>query len=47
MTRDSLLGTLRLSTLSGPTFLDIGCGSGLFSLAAYQLGAAVRSFDYD
>jgi 2-polyprenyl-3-methyl-5-hydroxy-6-metoxy-1,4-benzoquinol methylase len=45
--RDSLRGTLDLSTLSGRTFLDIGCGSGLFSLAACQLGAAVRSFDYD
>jgi 2-polyprenyl-3-methyl-5-hydroxy-6-metoxy-1,4-benzoquinol methylase len=45
--RDSLLETLQLSTLSGRTFLDIGCGSGLFSLAACQLGAAVRSFDYD
>ena len=45
--RDSLRGTLHLSTLSGRTFLDIGCGSGLFSLAACQLGAAVRSFDHD
>ena len=45
--RDSLLGALNLPTLSGRTFLDIGCGSGLFSLAACQLGASVRSFDYD
>jgi 2-polyprenyl-3-methyl-5-hydroxy-6-metoxy-1,4-benzoquinol methylase len=45
--RDSLLESLHLSTLSGRTFLDIGCGSGLFSLAACQLGASVRSFDYD
>jgi 2-polyprenyl-3-methyl-5-hydroxy-6-metoxy-1,4-benzoquinol methylase len=45
--RDSLLKALHLPTLSGLTFLDIGCGSGLFSLAACQLGAHVRSFDYD
>lgn len=30
------------------TFIDIGCGSGLFSLAAYQLGASeILSFDID
>ncbi len=34
-------------TLAGLTFLDIGCGSGLFSLAARRLGATVHSFDYD
>ncbi|HUY49467.1 MAG TPA: class I SAM-dependent methyltransferase [Streptosporangiaceae bacterium] len=45
--RDSLAEALHVSTLSGQTFLDVGCGSGLFSLAACQLGARVRSFDYD
>ncbi|WP_147818768.1 class I SAM-dependent methyltransferase [Salidesulfovibrio onnuriiensis] len=33
--------------LEGKTFLDIGCGSGLFSLAARDLGARVVSFDFD
>ncbi len=33
--------------LRGRRFLDIGSGSGLFSLTAYQLGADVTSFDYD
>jgi 2-polyprenyl-3-methyl-5-hydroxy-6-metoxy-1,4-benzoquinol methylase len=43
----SLLNMLGVSDLQGKTFLDIGCGSGLFSLAAYRLGATVASFDYD
>lgn len=32
---------------AGQTFLDIGCGSGLFSLAATKLGYKVHSFDFD
>jgi 2-polyprenyl-6-hydroxyphenyl methylase/3-demethylubiquinone-9 3-methyltransferase len=35
-------------SLSGNSFLDIGSGSGLFSLAAARLGASrVHSFDFD
>lgn len=46
--KKSLSSFLEVETLTGKTFLDIGCGSGLFSLAAYELGAErVVSFDYD
>ena len=44
----SLKAMLRVESLAGKKFLDIGSGSGLFSLAAMRLGASmVRSFDYD
>jgi 2-polyprenyl-6-hydroxyphenyl methylase/3-demethylubiquinone-9 3-methyltransferase len=38
---------LEVDDLRGKRFLDIGSGSGLFSLAARRLGATVHSFDYD
>jgi SAM-dependent methyltransferase len=38
---------LRLDDLAGLSLLDIGCGSGLSSLAARRLGARVVSFDFD
>lgn len=43
----SLCRMLETNTLAGRRFLDIGSGSGLFSLAARRLGASVHSFDYD
>ena len=39
--------TLVARDLQGKTFIDIGSGSGLSSLAARKLGARVHSFDYD
>ena len=43
----SLVHTLARSHLDGLRFCDVGCGSGLFSLAARRLGATVHSFDFD
>jgi SAM-dependent methyltransferase len=45
---NSVKTMLKCKILTGKTFLDVGCGSGLFSLAACLLGAEhVYSFDYD
>jgi 2-polyprenyl-6-hydroxyphenyl methylase/3-demethylubiquinone-9 3-methyltransferase len=43
----SLQTMLEAERLDGRRFLDVGSGSGLFSLAAVRLGAQVHSFDYD
>ena len=46
--KESILRFLNLKNLYGKTFLDIGSGSGLQSLAAYNAGAErIFSFDYD
>ncbi len=44
---DSLQSFLKLNSLEDRRFLDVGCGSGLFSLAARRMKANVLSFDYD
>ena len=44
---ESLKEMLMVKDLNGKTFIDVGNGSGLFSLAARKLGAKVFSFDYD
>src|SRR5438105_3190810 len=48
MAEESLREMLGVRDLSSSTFVDIGSGSGLFSLAAMRMGArSVRSFDVD
>jgi len=44
---DSLKAMLSVGDLQGKDFIDVGSGSGIFSLAARRLGARVFSFDFD
>ena len=44
---ESLRSMLGVDSLAGKRFVDVGSGSGLFSLAAKTLGASVHSFDFD
>lgn len=43
----SLTSMLKTDDLKGRSFIDVGSGSGLSSLAAYKTGANVFSFDFD
>ena len=48
ISRKHMLSFLKLDSLKGKSFLDIGCGSGLHSLAALRSDAErIYSFDYD
>lgn len=43
-----ILGFMKRDDLKGLSIIDIGCGSGLHSMAMFQSGAAsIHSFDYD
>lgn len=43
----SLEQLLGRSSLTGKRALDVGCGSGLFAVAATRMGARVTAFDFD
>lgn len=46
--QSSIKEFMDVDSLAGKRFIDIGCGSGLFSYSAYKLGAReVVSFDFD
>ena len=46
--KQSIQQFMQIDSLAGKTFIDVGCGSGLFSWAAFALGAdRIVSFDLD
>jgi len=46
--KESVAELLGVSSLKGKSFLDVGCGSGIFSISAIQLGASrVVGIDID
>ena len=48
LAQKSIQELFKLRDLNGRIFLDIGCGSGIFSLSAFRLGAKkIISFDRD
>ena len=47
ISQSSLSSMLGITSLSDKSFLDVGSGSGIFSLAAKNIGANVTSFDFD
>jgi 2-polyprenyl-6-hydroxyphenyl methylase/3-demethylubiquinone-9 3-methyltransferase len=48
LAKESLSNFLGMENLKGKSFLDIGCGSGVFSFAAHLMGAGeITSFDVD
>ena len=47
ISQSSILKMLGVTSLSKKSFIDVGSGSGLSSLAAKNLGARVTSFDFD
>lgn len=42
---DIIFNRILKDNIKGKTFLDAGCGTGLFSQAAYERGAKVTSLD--
>ena len=47
LSKKSLLDFNKIKNFKNKSFIDIGCGSGLSSLSAKQLGAKVTSIDVD